>query len=146
MKRNLFLAVCFALISGSAFSQITVDIFINGIKSGQYKLTDNQATGGISYKKSVYKGAEKLSIQLSGKSVDGPYFRKVEVMGDDEKPLFIAPETDGAAGQFILTDKAVLKRLSKGKSVKLMVEKTPSNTKSTEAIRKIYIGTLSVSK
>lgn len=146
MKRNLFLAICFALISGGAFSQVTVDVFINGVKSGQYKLNDDQATGGISYKKSVYKGAEKLSIQLSGKSVDGPYYRKVEVMGDDEKPLFIATETDGAAGQFNLTDKAVLKRLSKGKSVKLIVEKTPSNTKSSEAIRKIYIGTLSVSK
>lgn len=146
MKRNFFLAICFALIGGGAFSQVTVDVFINGVKSGQYKLNDNQAAGGISYKKSVYKGAEKLSIQMSGKSVDGPYYRKVEVMGDDEKPLFIASETDGAAGQFVLTDKAVLKRLSKGKSVKLILEKTPSNTKSSEAIRKIYIGTLSVSK
>lgn len=146
MKRFLFLTLFVAFFSGSAFSQVTVDVFINGLKSGQYKLNDNQAEGGISYTKSVYKKATKLTIQLSGKSVDGPYYRKVEVMGDDETPIFTAPETDGAAGQFILTDKAVLKRLAKGKPVKLIVEKTPSNTKSAEASRKIYIGTLSVSK
>lgn len=146
MKRNFFFLLFLTLLSFSVNAQCTVDVFINGIKSGQYKLTDGQQDGGISYKKSVYKGMEKLTIQLSGKSVDGPYFRKVEVMGDDEKPLFIASETIGAAGQFILTDKAVLKRLAKGKSVKLIVEKTPSNTKSMEAIRKIYIGTLSTSK
>ena len=146
MKRSLFLALFIALFSGSAFSQVTVDIFINGTKAGQYKLNDNQMDGGISYKKSVYKSTIKLSIQLTGKSVDGPYFRKVEIMGDDATPMFVASETEGAAGQFVLTDKSVLKRLAKGKSVKLMLEKTPSNTKSAEAIRKIYIGTLSVSK
>ena len=146
MKRSLFLALLIALFSGNAFSQVTVDIFINGVKAGQYILTENQMDGGIAYKKSVYKQASKLSIQLSGKSADGPYFRKVEVMGDDATPMFVAAETDGAAGQFVLTNKAVLKRLAKGKSVKLMVEKTPSNTKSTEGVKKVYIGTLSVSK
>lgn len=143
MKQKLSLILLFILLGAGAFAQVTVDVFINGVKAGQYNLKENQTDGGISYKKSVYKSIDRLSVQIKGKSVDGGYFRKVQVMGDDEKPLFVASETEGAVGQFILTDKAVLKRLAKGKPIKLYVEKTPANTKSTEAVKVVYIGTLS---
>ena len=144
MKRTSFLILLFTLFSVAAFSQTTVDLFINSLKAGQYVIKVNQTdSGGISYKKSVYKNIDKLSIQIKGKSVDGGYIRKVQVMGDDATPIFIADETPGAVGQFVLTDKAVLKRLSKGKAIKLYVEKTPANTKSKEAVRTIYIGRLS---
>lgn len=143
MKSKFFFILLLMTFSAGAFAQVTVDIFINGLKAGQYTLAANQVEGGISYKKSTYKSVDKLTVQIKGKSVDGGYFRKVEVMGDDATPLFIAAETEGAVGQFILTDKNVLKRLAKGKSLKLFVEKTPANTKSTEAVKKVYIGTLS---
>ena len=143
MKSIFFFTLLFTIFSAGAFAQTTVDVFINGIKAGQYRLAANQTDGGISYKKSTYKSVDKLTIQIKGKSVDGGYFRKVEVMGDDATPLFIAPETEGAVGQFVLTNKSVLKRLAKGKALKLYVEKTPANTKSKEAVKKVYIGTLS---
>ena len=109
-------------------------------------LKANQTAGGLSYKKSVYKNIDKLIIQIQGKSVDGGYFRKVMVMGDGEEVLLTAPETQGAVGQFELTDKAVIKRLKSGKSVTLYVEKTPANTKSKEAVSKVYLGTLTREK
>lgn len=143
MKSRFFFVLLFTIFSAGAFAQTTVDVFINGIKAGQYTLAANQTDGGISYKKSTYKSVDKLTIQIKGKSVDGGYFRKVEVMGDDATPLFIAAETEGAVGQFVLTNKSVLKRLAKGKLLKLFVEKTPANTKSKEAVKKVYIGTLS---
>ena len=143
MKRNSFLILLLTVFSTGAFAQVTVDVFINGIKAGQYMIRANQVdSGGLSYKRSVYKNVARLSIQVKGKSVDGGYYRKVEVMGDDAAPIFIASETVGAAGQFVLTDKTVLKRLSKGKALKLYVEKTPANTKSTEGVTKVYIGKL----
>ena len=143
MKSRLFFILLFTIFSTGTFAQVTVDVFINGIKAGQYTLAANQNDGGISYKKSVYKNVDRISVEIKGKSVDGGYFRKVEVMGDDATPIFIAAETEGAVGQFVLTDKNVLKRLSKGKALKLFVEKTPANTKSTEGVKKVYIGTLS---
>ena len=109
-------------------------------------LKANQTAGGLSYKKSVYKNIDKLIIQIQGKSVDGGYFRKVMEMGDGEEVLLTAPETQGAVGQFELTDKAVIKRLKSGKSVTLYVEKTPANTKSKEAVSKVYLGTLTREK
>lgn len=145
MKRKLMLILLLTIFITSAYAQVTVDVFINGIKTGQYMIKAGQIdSGGISYKKSVYKNVDRLSIQIKGQSVDGGYFRKVQVMGDDvSSPIFIASETVGVAGQFILTDESVLKRLSKGKPITLFVEKTPANTKSKEAIRIIYLGKLS---
>lgn len=144
MKRTSFLLLFLTIFSVGSFAQTTVDVFINGLKAGQYVIKANQVdSGGLSYKKSVYKNIDRLSIQIKGKSVDGGYLRKVQVMGDDASPIFVAEETVGAAGQFVLTDKAVLKRLSKGKEIKLYVEKTPANTKSKEAVRTVYIGKLS---
>ncbi len=145
--KKFFLFIClFIAVGAVSFGQCTVDIFINGVKAGQISLKANQTTGGLSYKKSVYKKIDKLIIQIQGKSVDGGYFRKVMVMGDGNEAMLVAPETVGAVGQFSLTDKAVIKRLKSGKSVTLYVEKTPANTKSTEAVSKVYLGTLTREK
>ena len=146
MKKIFLFIVLFVALGTVSFAQCTVDIFINGIKAGQITLKANQTTGGLSYKKSVYKNIDKLVIQIQGKSVDGGYFRKVMVMGDGEDVLLTAPETQGAVGQFAITDKAVIKRLKSGKPVTLYVEKTPANTKSKEAVSKVYLGTLTREK
>ena len=60
--------------------------------------------------------------------------------------MLIASETEGAVGQFVLTDSKLIKRLTKGKPITLYVEKTPANTKSTEAVTKVYLGTLTREK
>ena len=146
MKQKILLALFVAFLSAGAFAQCTVDIFINGIKAGQISLAANQATGGLSYKKSVYKNIDKLSIQIKGKSVDGGYIRKVQVIGDEVAPMFIASETVGATGQFVLTDTKIIKRLKQGKAITMYVEKTPANTKSKEAVTKVYLGTLTREK
>jgi hypothetical protein len=143
MRQKIFMILCFALLSAGSFAQVTVDIFIDGIKAGQLVLQAGATTGGLSYKKSVYKDIDKLSIQVRGKSVDGGYFRKVQVFGDDAtSPMFVASETAGAPGQFILTDTEIISRLKKGKPITMYVEKTPANTKSKEAVTKIFLGTL----
>lgn len=146
MKQKFLLFLFFACLSMGAFAQATVNVFINGTLAGQISLKANEATGGLSYKKSVYKNIDKLTIEIKGKSVDGGYFRKVQVMGEGETPMLVAAETVGAAGQFILTDKAIIKRLKNGKAITLYVEKTPANTKSKEAISKVYLGTLTREK
>jgi hypothetical protein len=147
MKQKIFMLLFFALLTAGTFAQVTVDVFINGTKAGQIVLNTSQTTGNLSYKKSVYKNIDKLSIQISGKWVDGGYYRKVLVLGDDAlTPMLVAPETVGATGQFILTDKEIIKRLKNGKPISLWVEKTPANTKSKEAVRKIFLGTLSREK
>ena len=146
MKKLFLFTVLLVALGAVSFAQCTVDIFINAVKAGQISLKAGQTTGGLSYKKSVYKNIDKLTIQIQGKSVDGGYFRKVMVMGEGEETLFTASETQGAVGQFVLTDKAVIKRLKSGKSVTLYVEKTPANTKSKEAVSKVYLGTLTSKK
>ena len=146
MKQKILLILFFASLSATTFAQATVDIFINGTKAGQIILKANQATGGLSYKKSVYKKIDKLSVQIQGKSVDGGYYRKVQVIGDEETPMLIAPETVGATGQFVLTDKEIIKRLKNGKPITLYVEKTPANAKSKEGVTKVYLGTLTREK
>ena len=146
MKKIFLSLVLFISMGTAAIAQCTVDVFINGVKAGQISLKAKETTGGLSYKKSVYKSIDKLTIQIQGKSVDGGYFRKVMVMGDGEEALFTSSETQGAVGQFVLTDKAVIKRLKSGKSVTLYVEKTPANTKSKEAVSKVYLGTLTREK
>lgn len=146
MKKICFFLILFASFGSVSLAQCTVDVFINGIKAGQITLNAGQNTGGLSYKKSTYKNIDKLSIQIQGKSVDGGYFRKVHVIGDEVTPMLIAPETAGAVGQFILTDKSIIKRLKNGKPITLYVEKTPANTKSKEAVSKVYLGTLTREK
>ncbi len=146
MKKLFLFIALFVSLTAVSFAQCTVDIFINAVKAGQISLKAGQTIGGLSYKKSVYKNIDKLTIQIQGKSVDGGYFRKVMVMGDGEEALFTVAETQGAVGQFVLTDKAVIKRLKSGKAVTLYVEKTPANTKSKEAVSKVYLGTLASKK
>ena len=146
MKKIFLSLVLFISMGTAAIAQCTVDVFINGVKAGQISLKAKETTGGLSYKKSVYKSIDKLTIQIQGKSVDGGYFRKVMVMGDGEEALFTSSETQGAVGQFVLTDKAVIKRLKSGKSITMYVEKTPANTKSKEAVSKVYLGTLTREK
>ena len=87
-----------------------------------------------------------MSIQIKGKSVDGGYIRKVQVIGDEVAPMLIASETVGATGQFVLTDTKIIKRLKQGKAITMYVEKTPANTKSKEAVTKVYLGTLTREK
>ena len=144
-KFYLFLTL-FILIGAASVAQVTVDVFINGVKAGQISLKADQVFGGLSYKKSTYKNIDKLSIQIQGKSVDGGYYRKVHVIGDDVTPILIADETVGAVGQFILTNRDIIKRLKNGKPITMYVEKTPANTKSTEAVSKVYLGTLTREK
>ena len=146
MKQKILLILFFTFLTAGTFAQTTVDIFINGTKAGQIALKAGQATGGLSYKKSVYKKIDKLSVQIQGKSVDGGYNRKVQVIGDDVKPMLVASETVGAVGQFVITDKEIIKRLKSGKPITLYVEKTPANTKSKEGVTKVYLGTLTREK
>lgn len=146
MKKNFLFIVLLVSFCSVSVAQVTVDVFINGIKAGQISLKADQEYGGLSYKKSTYKKIDKLSIQIQGKSVDGGYFRKVHVMGDEVTPMLIADETVGAVGQFVLTNKDIIKRLKNGKPITMYVEKTPANTKSTEAVSKVYLGTLTREK
>lgn len=146
MKQRFLLILLIACLSNGVFAQTTTDIFINGIKAGQISLKANENTGGLSYKKEVYKDIDRLSIEIHGKSVDGGYYRKVEVIGDDMTPMLVASETEGAVGQFIITDKNIIKRLKKGNPITLYVVKTPANTKSTEAVSRVYLGTLTREK
>ena len=138
MKKVFLSLILFIALGSVSKAQVTVDVFINSVKAGQISLKANQAFGGLSYKKSTYKNIDK--------SVDGGYYRKVHVIGDDVTPILIADETVGAVGQFILTNKDIIKRLKNGKPITLYVEKTPANTKSTEPVSKVYIGTLTREK
>jgi len=146
MKKVFLFFVLFVALGTVSMAQCTVDVFINGVKAGQISLKAGQATGGLSYKKSTYKNIDKLTIQIKGKSVDGGYFRKVEVIGDDVTPMLVSSETAGAVGQFDITDKNIIKRLKNGKPITMYVEKTPANTKSKEAVSKVYLGTLTREK
>jgi len=134
-----------AILLGFAFAskaQTTVDVFINGIKSGQYIMKNDNDSAGLSYKKKDYKNIDRLSIQLSGKGLKKGYLRKVEVKNSKDEQLFIVDETVGADGQFVLTDKKVLKSLISGKPVKLYLHLTPGNTLSKEKPSVKYIGSL----
>ncbi len=146
MKKVFLFFILFVALSAVSMAQVTVDVFINGIKAGQISLKAGQDFGGLSYKKSTYKNIDKLTIQIQGKSVDGGYYRKVQVIGDDVTPMLIASETVGAVGQFDITDKDIIKRLKNGKPITMYVEKTPANTKSKEAVSKVYLGTLTREK
>jgi len=146
MKLKTLLLALLLVCGSSIFAQVTIDVFINGTKAGQYTIKKDATTGGISYKKKDYKNLDKLSIQISGKLKEKGNVRTVEVSDNDDVVIYTAPETEGIKNQFILSDKAVIKRLSKGKSVKLNLVSAPANEKMAGAIRKTYIGTLSTGK
>ncbi len=144
MKLRSLMVVLLTVLFSSVFAQVKVGVFINGTLAGQYDIKKDQTEGGgLSYKKKDYRTLDKLSVQLSGKAVGGGYIQTVEVNDTDNATIFTAPETQGVKGQFVISDKAVVKKLTRGKSVKMYLVKTPANTKSTEAVKKIYIGMLS---
>jgi len=146
MKQKFFLLLCLAYLSTGSFAQVTVDVLINGSKAGQLNLNANVNTGGITYDKNAYSNIDRLSIEIHGISVDGGYTRKVQVMGDDIVPMLTAPEIQGAAGQFDITDKKIIHRLKQGKPITLFVEKTPVNATGIGIISRVYLGTLTREK
>jgi hypothetical protein len=149
MQKKLLLVVALCIITLLTQAQITVDVFINGIKAGNYTVKiDDTDDEGIAYKKKVFKKTDKLTVELSGKSLSKGYYRKVQVVGDGDKDKVLETfnETEGAEGQFILTNEAIFKRLSKGNAIKLYLLMTPANTKSKLPSKKIFIGTISREK
>ncbi len=149
MKKKVVLLITFCAIILSINAQIKVNVFINGIKAGAYAVKiDDVDDEGISYKKKVFKNADKLTVELSGKSLLKGHTRKVQVVGDGDKDKVLETfnETVGAEGQFILTNNTIFKRLSKGDAIKLYLLMTPVNTKSKMPSKKIFIGTISREK
>ncbi len=149
MKKKVVLFFTFCAIILSINAQIKVNVFINGIKAGAYAVKiDDVDDEGISYKKKVFKNADKLTVELSGKSLLKGHTRKVQVVGDGDKDKVLETfnETVGAEGQFILTNNTIFKRLSKGDAIKLYLLMTPVNTKSKMPSKKIFIGTISREK
>jgi len=143
--KTLLLALL--LVSGtSIFAQVTVDVFINGTKAGQYMIKKGANTGGISYKKKDYRNLDKLSIQVNSRMHEKGMVRTVEIEDNAGHTVYTAPETEGVTNQFVLSDKEVIKRLTKGKSVKLYLISAPGNERMARAAKKVYIGTLSTSK
>ncbi len=144
MKVRAYLIMLFIFFTTGTFAQFTVNVFINGIKTGQYVIKPEQTTGGIWYKKKVYKNTERLSIEVKGNDIGiTMYKRLVDVTDENDNSLFNAMETPGVIGQFLLTDKSVLKRLVKGKMVKLYLQMDPANDKSKAPSRRYFIGNLS---
>jgi hypothetical protein len=143
MKLKSLMALLLIFFAAVSQAQVTVNVFINGIKSGQYAIKQDQTDGGIWYKKSVYKQMDRLSIEVKGKELNNAmYKRMVEAVDDNSKSLLVAPETPGVVGQFILTDKGISKRLGKGKIVKLYLQMDPANEKSKVMSKRIFIGNL----
>ena len=143
MKLRALLALFLIFFSTGTFAQYTVNIFINGIKSGQYIIKANQADGGMFYKKKVYKNMDRLVIEVKGKNIAGSTYKKtVDVTDDEQKSIFMAAQTPGIPGQFILTDNAVIKRLGKGKIVKLFLQMEPANPKMMAPAKRVFIGNL----
>jgi hypothetical protein len=149
MQKKIIIAAFFLSSSLLSKAQVNVNVFINGIKAGAYVVkVDNVDDEGIAYSKKVYKKTEKFTVELSGKSLSKGYLRKVQVVGNEDKDKVLETfnETEGAVGQFVLTNKNVFKRLSNGKAIKLYLLMTPANTKSKLPAKKIFIGSISREK
>lgn len=143
MKIRSLIVMLLVFFAATSKAQITVDIFINGIKSGQYIVKDGDTEAGMWYKKAVYKSMDKLSIQVKSKAIKSDtYKRSVEAIDDEGHSLMLSPETPGVLGQFDLSDKAVRKRLGKGKIVKLYLQMDPINPASKAPSKRIFIGNL----
>ena len=144
MKIRLLFATLLIFFAAGSKAQITVDIFINGIKSGQYIVKEGDTgVAGIWYKKAVYKSMDKFSIQIKGKTIKSDVYRKsVEAVDDASNSLMLSPETPGVLGQFDLSDKSVRKRLGKGKIVKLYLQLDPANPTAKFPSKRIFIGNL----
>jgi hypothetical protein len=147
MVKKILLGMAFIMLTNFCTAQLTVNVFINGTKAGQYEIKKDQTEGGgLSYKKKVYKKIDKLTLEISDAALGKGYNKKIEVVENEEKVIYIANETQGAAGQFVLAEKAIYKKLLKGDAVKFYLILNPSNTKSKMPSRKIYMGMLSRSK
>ena len=143
MKLRSLIAILLIFFAATTKAQITVDIFINGIKSGQYIVKDGQTDAGIWYKKAVYKSMNKFTIEVKGKIIKSEaYRRSVEAVDDASNSLLLSPETPGILGHFDLSDKVVRKRLGKGKVVKLYLQMNPANPTSKIPSKRIFIGNL----
>ena len=143
MKLKSLIVALLIFVAAGTHAQVTVNVFINGTKSGQYQVKEGSTDGGIWYKKAVYKSMNKLSLEVKSKLiVTDVYKRVVEAVDDNSKSLFIASETPGVLGQFDLTDKAVIKRLGKGKIVKLYLQMDPASPSSKAPSKRIFIGNL----
>ena len=141
MKLRSLIVLLLLFFAAGVKAQLTVNVFINGIKSGQYVIKDGETEGGIWYKKGVYKSMNKLSIEVKGKILNtDAYRRSVEAVDDNSNSLYFAKETETVLGQFDLTAKAVTKRLSKGKIVKLYLQLDPASASSKAPSRRIFIG------
>ena len=85
----------------------------------------------------------RLAIEVKGQYIGSNiYKRVVDVTDDKENSLFKASESPGIFGQFILTEKSVIKRLSTGKMVKLYLQMDPANDMMKTPSRRVFIGTL----
>ena len=143
MKLRSLIAILLIFFAATSNAQITVDVFINGIKSGQYIVKDGDAEAGIWYKKAVYKSMDKFSIQVKAKIIKSDaYKRSVEAVDDASNSLMLSQETPGVLGQFDLSDKAIRKRLGKGKIVKLYLQMDPASPSSKAPSKRIFIGNL----
>ena len=143
MKLRSLIVMLLLFIAVSSNAQVTVNVFINGIKSGQYAVKQDQTDAGIWYKKAVYKSMNKLTIEVKGKVLNNDAYRRVvEAVDDNSNSLYIASETPGVLGQFDLTTKAISKRLSKGKIVKLYLQMDPASASSKAPSKRIFIGNL----
>ena len=141
LRSTLILLLLFS--ATGTYAQDTVNVFINKLKSGQYIIKANQEDGGIWYKKKVYKNMSRLAIEVKGQYIGSNiYKRVVDVTDDKENSLFKAPESPGIFGQFMLTEKSVIKRLSMGKMVKLYLQMDPANDMMKAPSRRVFIGTL----
>ncbi len=141
--KSAIILLCLFCVT-QTYAQLNVNVFINGTMAGTYSVNNDQTDAGMWYKKSVFKNLDKLSIEVKGKELNnGAYVRKVEVLDENSKSLFMAAETPTVLGQFLLTDKAVLKRLGKGKQVKLFLLMDPASSKSMAPSKRFFIGNLS---
>ena len=141
LRSTLILLLIFS--ATGTYAQDTVNVFINNLKAGQYIIKANQEDGGIWYKKKVYKNMGRLAIEVKGQYIGSNiYKRVVDVTDDKENSLFKAPESPGIFGQFMLTEKSVIKRLSMGKMVKLYLQMDPANDMMKAPSRRIFIGNL----
>lgn len=146
--KSLF--VLFLILSSTIlFAQnTTVKVFIDGSNVGQYTIKNRQTDGGVSFKKSTYKKLDDLVIEVKGNKLKSAkyYKRSVDITDTDGSSLFVAEEALGLKGRFVLTDRSVLRKLSKGKVIKLYLQLNPITYQSKVSSERIYIGSLSTDK
>jgi hypothetical protein len=143
MKIKLMVMTTMLFLAMAAKAQLSVNVYINGVMSGQYTIRDGQTDGGMWYKKNVYRTASKFAIEVKGKELrNDQYKRSVEAVDDASNSLALVKETETTLGHFDLAERAILKRLGKGKIVKLYLQLDPASDKSKAPSKRIFIGNL----